>query len=397
MLRWLVAVLHVACLLAGPATALQKNKDPDVCPWCRNDPVLMQAAGVVSHGPLEIGPHGSQAIVEDLPASQWVFIETAHLRWASSLGETSVDQKDKARVQAELDRLRAFLPDVPRKARKLDPWLRLHLFAARGEELYARFQRLLGVTDADFPETRQAQGPYMGNGRFLGEKDKFEVILHTTRANHYRFTEEFTGIRVTDSFRWHVPSVHKMLVSIPAQDADLRQDRWLFPHIAHNLSHLFLVAYKHFSYDPPIWLDEGLAHAIEKEIEPRSQTTDGEEGTLRDTDGPADWEQESWRLLRKKQLPTLAQLMHVKEFGDLTIDANVICWSMLRFLIDEHPEALAKFIGGVKGQLDEAGYPTGKDLLGLQRRLLQELWGWSPAEFDEHWAQWVRSQEAAKE
>jgi hypothetical protein len=357
----------------------------------------MRAAGVVSHGPLTIGPHGSRAIVEGLPASQWVFIETAHLRWASSLGATKVDIKDKARVQAELDRLRASLPDVPKKARKLDPWLRLHLFAMRGEELYARFQRLLGVTDADFPESRQLQGPYMGNGRFLGEKDKFEVILHTSRANHYRFTEEFTGIRVADSFRWHVPSVHKMLVSIPAEDADLRQDRWLFPHVAHSLSHLFFVAYKHFSYDPPIWLDEGLAHAIEKEIEPLSQTTEGEEGTLRETVGPADWEQESWSLLRGDPVVTLAQLMHVKETGQLSIEANVICWSMLRFLIDEHPEALAKFIGGVKGQLDEAGYPTGKDMLGLQRRLMQEIWGWSPADFDTHWAEWARLQQAAKQ
>jgi hypothetical protein len=273
--------------------------------------------------------------------------------------------------------------------KRLDPWLRLHLFAMRGEELYTRFQALLGVTDADFPESRTAEGPYMGNGRFLGEKDKFEVVIHATRRSHYSFTEDFTGIRVTDSFRWHVPEVHKLLVSVPAEDADLRQDRWLFPHVAHNLAHAFFVAYKHFSYDPPIWIDEGLAHAIEKEIEPLSQTTDGEEGSLRDTKGPSDWTKAARELVRKEKAATTAALMHAKAFGELDMDANVVCWSRVRFLIDVHPDAFARFLGGIKGQLDAQGYPTGADLEGLQRNLLKEIWGWTPADLDQAWETWL--------
>ncbi len=50
----------------------------------------------------------------------------------------------------------------------------------------------LMVTDADFPESRQANGPYMGDGRFLGEKDKFELVIHTTRANHARGDARFS-------------------------------------------------------------------------------------------------------------------------------------------------------------------------------------------------------------
>lgn len=377
-------------LAAASFFAPQKKAADDVCPWCRNEPALMAKAGVISHGPIAIGPKGSADIVATLPATQWVFLETAHLRWASSLGPTNVDLKDRARVEAELAQLRKVLPDVPEKPKKLDPFLRLHLFAMRGENFYARFQALLGVSDADFPEKRQSSGPYMGNGRFLGESDKFEVVIHNTRATHVPFTQSFSGAGVVDSVRWHFKETHKLIVSVPAEDPDLRQDRWLFPHIAHNLSHVFLCAYKHFNYDPPIWLDEGLAHALEKEIEPESNTTDGEEGSLRDTSGPPDWHAAARKLEREGKDRSLADLLHAKEFSALDMPANIVAWSKVRFLIDAHPKEFAKFLGVVKGQLDAKGVPNGQNLEDLQRNALREIWSWTPADFDVAWRAWLK-------
>jgi hypothetical protein len=381
--------LLLALTLATSSAAAQ-----DKCPWCKNDPKLMAAAGVVSHGPIAIGPPAADggpgsAAIAALPGGQWIFLETAHLRWASGLGEEKVDLQDRERVEAELDRLRKVLPSVPRKPRRIDPWLRLHLFAMRGEELYARFQSLLQVTDADFPERRSADGPYMGDGRFLGEREKFEVVLHPTRSAHKLFTAGFTGVQVTDSLREHLRPAHKMLVSIPAEDSDLQRDRDLFPHVAHNLSHLFLCAYKHFSYDPPIWLDEGLAHALEKEINPESTTTDGEEGALRDTKGPKDWSEAARKLAATNKAANFATLLHAKSFSELDMDLQIAAWSRVCFLLEEKPEAFAAFLGGVKGQLDAQGYPTGNDLPDLQRRLLKELFGWTPADFDAAWEAWA--------
>ena len=360
-----------------------------VCPWCKNDPDVMKAAGVLSHGPIAIGAEGSAALAESLPSAEWIFLETPHLRWAFALGPETVELTDKKRVRAELARLEKLLPGVPADPHKLDPWLRLHLLGMKGEELYARFQRLLAVTDDDFPETRAAGAPFMGIGRFLGEKDKFEVVLHPSRALHQTFTTDLSGVAVTDSFRWHFKAEHKMLVSIPAEDPDLRRDRWLFPHVAHNLSHAFLCAYKHFTYDPPVWIDEGLAHAIEKEIEPQSVTTDGTEGAARETHTPSDWAAAVRKLVAAKDAISLAELLHKKEFGELDADAHLVAWSMVRFLIEEHPAELAKILGGIKGQLDADGRPTGKDLTDLQRKLFREAGGWSPAEFDEAWRKWA--------
>lgn len=379
----LAAVLSAA--LAIPA--LQKRAE-EGCPWC-TDPEAMRAAGVVSHGPIAIGPTGSEALARELGGPRWIFLETEHLRWASSLGAVNLDTEERARLRDDVARLRAALPSVPEEPRKLDPWLRLHLLAMRGEELYARFQSLLGVTDADFPEERASGAPYMGAGRFLGEKDKFEVVLHERVATHRAFTRSFSGVEVENALRWHFNGLHKLIVSVPLEDGGLRKDRFLWAHVAHNLGHAFLCAYKHFSYDPPLWLDEGLAYLLEKEAEPDSTTLDGDEGARGDDHGPRDWDEGVVRLVRSGKAPTFARLLAAKSAEELDIEAKMTAWSIVRWMLETHPEPFARFVGGVKGQLDTEGRPTGANLLDLQRALLSEQFRMTPHEIDEAWKSWV--------
>jgi hypothetical protein len=383
-----------AVLLLALAFAPQKKGAADVCPWCKNDPALLAASGLLNHGPTAIGKDGSEKLAALCTASKWIFVESAHLRFASSMGDQTVELAERERVERDLARLREKLPSVPVKPKKLDPWLRLHLLVMKSEDFYARFQQLLQVTDADFPEKRQPTGPYMGNGKFLGEADKFEVVLHSQVDNHRRFTESFSGVVVQGALRWHFQEPHKLLVSIPAVD-DLRDDRWLTAHVVHNLSHLFLCAYKHFSYNPPIWLDEALALAMEKEIEPTFRTLEGEEGAFRDDTGPKDFAAEARKLLATDKAVRFAALLQTQNFAELGDPGAVTAWSMARFLIEAHPDAFAQFLGRVKGQLDGAGYPTGADLPGLQREALKELWKWTPADLDTAWAAWVMAQAAA--
>lgn len=374
---------------AGPAPTAG---DEPSCSWCLDDPENLAAIGAVSHGPFPFAKADTEAVAEFPSGHGWVFLETEHLRFASSLGPQAVKAKDRERLEAELDRLRAGMPELPAKIRKLDPFLRLHLMALRCEDFYDRFQQLLGVTDEDFPERRTAEGPYMGNGRFLGEADKFEIFFHVNRTTHQLFTRDNMGVQVTDALRWHFSPQHKHLASIPAEDSDLRFDAWLFPHTVHQLAHMCFAAYKHYSYDPPVWLDEGLAHVMEREVEGVSTTLCGDEGSGPHRGGHQDWEGKDARLARRGKATSLAQLMHLATYGDMDVDTHITAWSKVRFLVEAHPEGFARFVGGIKGQLDEAGYPTGKDLPGLQRRLLKEIWGWTPPEFDEAWKAWVLEQ-----
>jgi hypothetical protein len=371
----------------------QKGKGPKGdCPYCENDPVLLKGAGMVSHGPIDFGPeNGSEGIKERLALSDWLFLESDHMRWASSLRSETLKGKDRKRLAPELDALREQFPLIPTKVKKLDPYLRLHLMAARGEKFYARFQQLLGVTDADFPESRQFDKPYMGNGRFLGEKDKFEVILHSNRGMHQKFTKDHMGTVVTDTLRWHFRGQHKMLASIPAVDADLRNDKSLYPHTVHNLSHLMLCAYKHFSYDPPIWLDEGLAHVMEHEIDNEFHTLDGEEGSMPDNKGAGDWDVKLKKLQKRGEVTSFGRMLRIQTFGEMSQEDHVSTNGMVRFLIDEHPDKFASFIGAIKGQLNAEGYPDGSDLKGLQRKQLKELWGLTPNSLDVEFHAWIEA------
>ena len=381
----------VALALLSSLSLRAAPPDEDVCKWCENDPERLAKVGAVTHGPMPFAKTDSDDVASKLPSGHgWTFLETEHIRFASNLGPSSLKKKDLKELEEELAVLREAFVGVPDKPKKLDPQLRLHMLALRCERFYARFQEVIGVTDEDFPETRDMNGPYMGNGRYLGESDKFEIIWHASRTTHHMFTLENMGFEVTDALRWHFAPQHKVAASVPAEDSDLRFDPWLYPHTVHQLSHMMLCAYKHFSYDPPVWLDEGLAHYFERSINPMSTTQDGVEGTGPHRGDHQDWEGKDAKLVRKGKAPTLAQMMRLKTFGDLTQDLHVAAWSMVTFLVEEHPEGFAKFVGGVKGQLDSEGYPTGQDLPGLQRELLKEAFGWTPAEFDEAWQEWAK-------
>jgi hypothetical protein len=388
LVRFSILLLLAAVIAVAPQPARAQKPKTDVCPWCKNDPDTMKKAGIVTHGPMPIGPKTSTELAAELPGPQWIFLETEHIRWASSLPAVVVELADQERVEAELARLRLLLPDVPQKVKKLDPWLRLHLIAMKGEEFYARFEKLLAVTDDQFGVPRTDGAPFMGDGKYLGEKNKFEVVLHASHITHNQFTKDFSGTQVTGSLRWHFPD-HRMLVSIPCEDPDYKKDRLLFPHVVHNLSHLFLSAYKHFTYYPPAWIDEGVALAMEKEIDPRSMTNEGEEGTLHDRVSPPDWDVEVRKMIARGRHKHMAELMYVKELGELDSDALYTCWSIARFWMETRPADLAKFLGGVKGQLDANGQPSGKDLPDLQRRLLKEICGWTPSGLDEEWKTWA--------
>ncbi len=386
------ALAIVAAIVAGAPAAVAQARKPagEVCKWCENDPKRLAAAGAVSHGPMILGKSDSNHLAQTMPGKPFLFLETPHLRIASSLDSESVSARDRPRVESLLARMREAFPKIPKRVTVLDPALRLHVFGLASESFYQRFQELLRVKDEDFPESRLPEGPFMGDGRYLGEKEKFEIVMHHDRRTHHLYTREATGATVTDALRWHLKDPHRMMVSMPAEDSDLSQDRFLYPHARHNLAHLFFCAYKHFSFDPPPWLDEGLAHAMELEdATDLNVTYCGEEGAAPERDPSSDWWARTRTLLQRDKAPSLAELVHRKSFAELKREDHVIAWSKVRFLIDEHGEKFARFLGDLKGRLDERGYPTGKDLPGAQRTLLREIWGWSLEDFDVAWKEWA--------
>ena len=385
-------LLPVLCaiLVATPdATAAQRKK--------KEEPRPLSELGVVSQDPQPIGDPALGNFAERFPDEEWHYLETTHFRIASSLEKMKLSNKDKKRLAPELEALAPYFPSLGMKPSSLPPEVYIVLTGMRLEKLYSEFQAIAQVTDADFPESRAAQkgqGAYMGDGPYLGEREKFEVVLHADRLDHMDFTEWQRGIRANDTVRWHNREPSKLIVSMPCVDGDLRQDRWLWPHLAHNMAHMLLDGYKFFAYDPPLWMAEGLALWFEKRIEPESWTRDGGEGVFFEPDRSKDWAEDARKLVRKKDHTSMIKLLAARGPADLDRAANVTAWSITSFLIEQHPDAYAKLIGAVKAQLDEQGYPTGRKLGALQRDQFRELWSWTPIQLEEAWIAWVNGETA---
>jgi len=396
ILARLACALLCLASLSVPALA-QRNKDlarndPQLDPYTQANPELWEKAGIVSMGGFAFGDSDTQTIDSQLPTSDIRWIETQHFKIGFALGNYKVPQKEKAKLLAELTALSEILPEVKPKEKNLDPWLRLHLYARRCEALYTRFLELVQVDDSVFPDGTKpwdTTGTYWGEGPYLGEKGKYEVLILPTEAAHVTYLRDNFGLTLKKSQRWNIVSRQAISVTIHEKQGSLKVDTAMHAHVAFNLGHNFLDGFKFYAYDSPIWLREGLGHFMEREISEKYNTFDGGEGSVPEMTKKSDWGAEAIKLARSGKAPRMAAMVRFKNYGELELDHHFTTWSMVDFLVRAHPDEFAQLIKGLKGITNAEGYSDGSDLPGRQRDLFKDLFGWSFAQFDEAWSVWA--------
>jgi hypothetical protein len=262
--------------LLAPAASAQRPNDPTLCPWCKGDAETMKKAGIVSHGDFAFGKEEKTLKIDAVLGTCSIkWIETKHFELGFALGPQKVKQEEKEKIRAELTKLQLVLPSVDPKIKILDPWLRAHLFAQRCEEVYARMCEILAVKDDQFPQPNyvfDGTTPYMGTGPHLGQSGKYEVLIVPAEANLMQYLQNQFGLLTKKTQRWNYNAADTLSVTIHCTDEGLREDEGLHGHLGFNLAINLFDGFKHYSYDTPIWLREGLAHVIEREIGPRRCT-----------------------------------------------------------------------------------------------------------------------------
>jgi hypothetical protein len=178
-------------------------------------------------------------------------------------------------------------------------------------------------------------------------------------------------------------------VTIHCAEEGLREDEGLHGHLGFNLAINLFDGYKHYSYDTPIWLREGLAHMVEREIGPRFNSFDSAEGGIAQTTRKEKWEPEVRKLVAGEKAPRMAELMSMKEYSDLTLDRHYATWSMVQYLVKAKPAEFQKFCGALKGRLNAQRIPDGSNLPEAHREYFKEHLGMSYSEFDKSWSEWV--------
>jgi hypothetical protein len=379
-------------LLALPAFAQKKAPDdPAGCPWCHNDPVLLEKAGLKNHGPFAFGKYDTAKAEELLPEVEFRWIETEHFRIGFTLGQHKVKLEEKKKILAELTRLKPFFPDLKPETQILDPWMRVHLYAQRCEDVYKRFREILRLDNATFADGSGVwRGSYQGEGPFLGMKEKYEFLVLPSEAAHVEFLVANCGLKIRKSQRWHYIERGAIGIICHAQQGRLRTDAALHGHVAFNLAHNLLDGLKHYSYDTPIWFHEGLAHVMERDVDPNYNSFDSGEGATAEETSKANWKPEVLKLIAEDKAPRLAELMGLKSYAELKLADHFTTWSMVDYLLQQKPEQFAKFVWIMKSNQDEKGLPTGSNLLEWHRTAFKEAFGWNYPEFDEAWRAWAK-------
>jgi len=394
------AAVLLACALPARAQDKPARNDPSNCPYCHNDPALLEKAGLVSHGPFEFGKKGDTKSVDAFLVADVYWLESKHLEIGLGIGPYRVTQREKEKLRGELARLAQFLPDVDPKTKLLDEWLRVHLFAQRGEDAYARFLELVQKTEADFPQLGQKWligTPFRGMGPYFGQAGKYEVLMLETEAESVAYMNEEFGLKITRTQRWNVIERDALNVTIHLQQGSLKEDDALQGHVIFNLAHNFFDGYRHYSYDTPLWLHEGLAHFMEREVVPEYNTFDATEGALAEESREQRWVPEARKLAQSGDAPRMAELINLQSYASFTLDHHFTTWSMVDFLVREHPEGFACLLAALKGRVKADGTPDGGGLKDVHRDAFSTCLGMTYAEFDQAWAAWIMTQTERKD
>ena len=164
----------------------------------------------------------------------------------------AVNWVKSARFGKEISRLRKKLSKVPKKVKKLDPWLRVHLTAQRAEEEYQRF---LKDFDID-PDKCEAE---LG-GKWIGRRHKFLVLLVEKEDTLARYSGNYTGqsARIATHHHFKENDAFFFGMSFESFAEGDRVDTDYYSSFASGLYESFLHAYGR-PYQLPWWYTQAVS------------------------------------------------------------------------------------------------------------------------------------------
>ena len=399
----LLLVLPLAALAAPvhaqekpPEAGTNKDDDDDVTkaglkdPYTGGEPAAMAAAGVVAYAPFPWADGKTTASLETVLGERRIlWLETAHFRIGLSLRSVAwpEDQQKRKALQDEIKALRKKLPKIPERPKKLDPWIRLHLYAQRLENLYADVQKLLSVTDADFP----GKGKEPRDGPYLGMPDKYLVLLFQKKSDCARYLDRFCGVKEDRSMRWYHDKTHQMLSVVAAEGLEGFDEAGLHGQVVYAVSHNLLNGYNGYFYNLPLWLDEGIAHWFARQV-----PSDIVNVQILDTEAVAEDRMNDWpvKVRRRAQHDgawfPFEKMAAWTKFDEMGYLAHSQSWSRVDYLLALDPKKVAQMVKQLKALPPPVnGAVPPAEVATLAQKLLIELFELDAATFDKKWREWV--------
>lgn len=402
----LLALLGVAFAAPGALAAQDKpGKDKDAPlagkgkeddevartkadPYTGGDAALLQQAGHVAYGPFVWSKETrTEDIDRVLGEGRVLWLETAHFRIGCNLRTVAVPEKQAQRkaIHDEVALLRKKLPKIPDKPKRLDPWLRMHLFAARAEKLYAEVESMLLAGGAKFGSAKQPP-----DGPFLGLPDKFLLLVFQKKSDLARYFDRFCGVQADRSFSYYLPTSHQFLFGVSLEGLEVADDPSLHSHVLYGLAGNLLNGLRGYSYRMPPWLAEGYAHEVSRRVE-----TEFVNVTVKDDEAVNEEDQHLWpkkvraRAQYNRTRVPFAQMALWQKNQDMGYHGELQAWSRVDFLLEQDKDKLGALLVRMKSLPISFEGTKPEDWAQMQATAVQEIFGWDGATFDEKWREFV--------
>jgi hypothetical protein len=383
--------LALASLAGAPLRAQAGDDRPAVDPYTKNDPAAREAVGYVSFGPFLWGDDLTNERVAAALGESFLWVETAHFRLGSTLDACDVpsDRVERKRLEGELTRLAKRLPGLKGKPKELDPWLRLHLFAQRVEDLYADFERAFDLApgDASAPAGGSGAGPY------LGMRDKFGVLLLQKGSTLARYTTSYCGTTWSDAYRYYFSKTDGLLaaLAVDAFEPELRNDLTIQYALVFLLSQNLYAGFRGYDGDGPTFWQQGLARWFARPIDERCLLyTAGKGETLRGEED-ARWEPKIRARVANGIFPPSEEMIGWQDPGSWEFSRHLILWSRVDFVMRAEPAQRRAFLEALQAPAGpESASPA--EVESRRVRAAFEALGYGPdelARFDRDWSAWV--------
>ena len=397
-LRGMRLLAFVLVLLSGVSAAQAERKSFDVIdPYTKGDDDRIERAGYKSLGPFSLGGNlVTSRVAEIMKGVPLLWVETAHFKIGSGLPECGVDKADRERVLSELERLAVLLPDVKLRPKKLDAWLRLHLFALRLEETYAEFEQLFGLEDHDFPiQPPPAGAPaadYMGEGPYLGMPAKFEVLLFERKSDLALYSQAVEGKARSAPYQQLYPTVGALTYVTAAEflEGEYANDAALTCFVRRAVAQLFSTGFRGPKVPVSFAWSEGLGHWFSRRYDPHYHFFSGKDPAANRITDEWNWAVGVRERVERKVFPSTAELLGWRAEDELDWAQHGILWSRIDFLLTLPDHKAGSVLRLLKHPAEAGELDLPEARVERARKAFQEGTGVDLAAFDVAWAEWVQ-------
>lgn len=359
----------------------------EIDPYTENDPAKFAKLGYVQVGSFGWGEgNRTEDVQEVMGGLDFLWVETEHFRIGSSLATYKItnDRVERARLKKEFAQMKTKLKRFKAPRRELDPWIRLHLYAQRAENLYAQYVEDFGLEAlAD-----DKKAPYLGHPK------KFRLLLCQRKSELVRYMNAYETLRSDIScgsgkrgegmlFALNLEAVEEGSEGQEHEPLDAK----LYCRVISGLARSFVDGHSQELYRAPRWFVQAVDQYYARQADKRWVLAGFKFRNVKDKHW--EWQKRVENLVKNDFYVAMVEAIRWGRDDLQDARQHIVGVSKLEFMIAAKGGQLRAYLDAAvvpfKGKTED----TAEELDARQRRALKDGFGLEPEEFDQAWLDWL--------